>query len=52
MLGGRTLDLVPGEVVEFDTRTPHVIANRTDEPLELLGLFGPQASGCTSRSGR
>lgn len=52
VLGGRTLDLVPGEVVEFDTRTPHVIANRTDEPLELLGLFGPQGERMHVRSGR
>jgi transcriptional regulator with XRE-family HTH domain len=42
VLGTRALDVGPGEAVEFDTRTPHVIANRTDEPLELLGLFGPQ----------
>ncbi len=52
VLGGRSLDLRPGEVVEFDTRTPHVIANRTDEPLELLGLFGPQGERMHVRSGR
>jgi transcriptional regulator with XRE-family HTH domain len=42
VLGARELDLGPGEVVEFDTRTPHVIANRTDHPAEVLALFGPQ----------
>jgi transcriptional regulator with XRE-family HTH domain len=42
VLGRRELDLGPGEVVEFDTRTPHVIANRSDLPVEMLGLFGPQ----------
>jgi transcriptional regulator with XRE-family HTH domain len=42
VLGERELDLGPGEVVEFDTRTPHVIANRQDHPAEVLGLFGPQ----------
>ena len=52
MLGGRTLGLVPGEVVDLDTRTPHVIATRADEPLELLGLFGPQGERMHVRSGR
>jgi transcriptional regulator with XRE-family HTH domain len=42
ILGSRELDLGPGEVVEFDTRTPHVVANRTGTPVEMLGLFGPQ----------
>lgn len=42
LLGSRELDLGPGEVVEFDTRVPHVVANRTDRPVEFLGLFGPQ----------
>jgi transcriptional regulator with XRE-family HTH domain len=34
--------LGPGEVAEFDTRTPHWIGNPFDEPAEVLGLFGPQ----------
>lgn len=51
VLGGRSLDLRPGEVVEFDTRTPHVIANRGDEPVEMLGLFGPQGERMHVRSG-
>lgn len=49
-LGGRALDLGPGEVVEFDTRVPHVVANRTDEPVEFLGLFGPQGERMHVRS--
>jgi transcriptional regulator with XRE-family HTH domain len=42
VLGERELDLGPGEVVEFDTRTPHVVANAGDVPAEMIGLFGPQ----------
>lgn len=51
VLGSRRLDLGPGEVVEFDTRIPHVIANPGDEPAELLGLFGPQGERMHVRSG-
>lgn len=50
-LGGRRLDLGPGEVVEFDTRTPHVVANRGDHPAEVLALFGPQGERMHVRSG-
>jgi transcriptional regulator with XRE-family HTH domain len=50
VLGKRAMDLGPGEVVEFDTRTPHIIANRTDHPTELLGLFGPQGERMHVRS--
>lgn len=42
VLGDRELDIGPGEVVEFDTRTPHVVANAGEHPVEMLGLFGPQ----------
>lgn len=41
-LGARDLLLGPGEVAEFDTRTPHVLSNPDREPAELLVLFGPQ----------
>ena len=51
VLGARTLDLGPGEVVEFDTRTPHVIANRGRHPTEILALFGPQGERMHVRSG-
>jgi transcriptional regulator with XRE-family HTH domain len=49
-IGTRELDLGPGEVAEFDTRTPHVVANRTDTPVEMLGLFGPQGERMHVRS--
>lgn len=42
VLGGRDLMLSPGEVVEFDTRTPHWIGNPGPEPTELLAIYGPQ----------
>ena len=41
-LGEHDVVLSPGEVAEFDTRTPHSITNPFDEPAEVLGLFGPQ----------
>jgi transcriptional regulator with XRE-family HTH domain len=42
LLGEHDVVLAPGEVAEFDTRTPHWIGNPFDEPAEVLGLFGPQ----------
>ncbi|MFZ7088956.1 helix-turn-helix domain-containing protein [Curtobacterium sp. RRHDQ10] len=42
VLGGHDFDLVAGEVAEFDTRTPHWIANETDAVVEALCLYGPQ----------
>ena len=51
VLGRRELDLVAGEAVEFDTRTPHVIANRGTRPVEMLALFGPQGERMHVRSG-
>ncbi|MGW2088118.1 helix-turn-helix domain-containing protein [Streptomyces sp. NPDC001880] len=42
-LGERDLVLTAGEVVEFDTRTPHGVANAgSDGPVEYLVMFGPQ----------
>ncbi|MFI5628498.1 helix-turn-helix domain-containing protein [Streptomyces sp. NPDC051664] len=42
-LGERDLVLTAGEVVEFDTRTPHGVANAgPDGPVEYLVMFGPQ----------
>ncbi|MEV6693718.1 XRE family transcriptional regulator [Micromonospora sp. NPDC051196] len=41
-LGEHDLILEPGEVAEFDTRTPHCISNPDPEPAEVLTLFGPQ----------
>ena len=42
LLGEHDVDLGPGEVAEFDTRTPHWIGNPYGEPAEVLALFGPQ----------
>ncbi|CAI9412523.1 helix-turn-helix domain-containing protein [Nocardioides sp. T2.26MG-1] len=42
LLGDRDLVLGPGEVVEFDTRTPHWVGNPGPQPTEVLALFGPQ----------
>jgi len=52
VLDRREIDLGPGEVVEFDTRTPHVVANRGDIPAEVIGLFGPQGERMHVRSGQ
>jgi len=41
-LGPHELVLVPGEAAEFDTRTPHAMANAGDDVCELLALLGPQ----------
>ncbi|MGY1804850.1 helix-turn-helix domain-containing protein [Blastococcus sp. SYSU D00922] len=42
LLGEHDLTLAAGEVAEFDTRTPHAMANPGREPAEVLALFGPQ----------
>jgi transcriptional regulator with XRE-family HTH domain len=42
LLGEHDVVLAPGEVAEFDTRTPHWLGNPFAEPAEVLGLFGPQ----------
>jgi transcriptional regulator with XRE-family HTH domain len=42
VLGDRDLLLGPGEVVEFDTRTPHWVGNPGPHPAEVLALYGPQ----------
>ena len=42
LLGEHDLILAPGEVAEFDTRTPHSFGNPDPQPVELLTLFGPQ----------
>ena len=41
-LGANELVLSPGEVVEFDTHVPHALTNPGPQPVELIGLFGPQ----------
>lgn len=42
VLGEHDLVLAPGEAAEFDTRTPHWFSAAGNEPVEYLGLFGPQ----------
>ena len=42
LLAEHDLVLGPGEVAEFDTRTPHWFGNPGPEPAEVLALFGPQ----------
>ena len=41
-LGEHDFVMKPGEVAEFDTRTPHWFGSAGSEPAELLILFGPQ----------
>ncbi|GLW72729.1 XRE family transcriptional regulator [Kitasatospora phosalacinea] len=51
-LADRDLVLTPGEVAEFDTRTPHGVANAgSGGPVEYLVLFGPQGERLRSRTG-
>jgi transcriptional regulator with XRE-family HTH domain len=42
LLGEHDILLRAGEVAEFDTHVPHWFGNSTDEPVEVLILFGPQ----------
>jgi transcriptional regulator with XRE-family HTH domain len=42
VLAEHDLVLGPGEVAEFDTRTPHWFGNPGPDPAEVLALFGPQ----------
>ena len=42
LLGEHDVVLVPGEVAEFDTRTPHWFGNPGPGVAELLSLLGPQ----------
>lgn len=42
LLGEHDLVLSAGEAAEFDTRVPHWFGATTDEPAEVLMLFGPQ----------
>ncbi|MEU6310676.1 helix-turn-helix transcriptional regulator [Streptomyces sp. NPDC047014] len=42
-LGSQDLVLTAGDVIEFDTRIPHGVANAgSDGPVEYLIMFGPQ----------
>jgi len=50
ILGNRDLSLLPGEVVEFDTRTPHWVGNPGPFPAEVLAIYGPQGERMHVRS--
>jgi len=50
VLGSRDLVLSPGEVVEFDTRTPHWVGNPGPDPTEALAVYGPQGERMHVRS--
>ena len=54
LLGDRDLLLAPGEVVEFDTRTPHWFATPGRTRPRCWRSSAPRASGCTcaERPGR
>ncbi|MFI6978405.1 helix-turn-helix domain-containing protein [Embleya sp. NPDC050154] len=50
-LGEQDLVLTAGEVVEFDTRTPHGVANAAaDGTVEYLIMFGPQGERLRPRT--
>ncbi|GAB3038557.1 hypothetical protein GCM10011376_33690 [Nocardioides flavus (ex Wang et al. 2016)] len=50
VVGARDLTLEPGEVAEFDTRTPHWVGNPGPTPAEVLAIFGPQGERMHVRS--
>ena len=41
VLGEKDIVMRTGEVAEFDTRTPHWLASATSEPVEYIGIYGP-----------
>ncbi|WP_030185978.1 helix-turn-helix domain-containing protein [Streptomyces sp. NRRL S-813] len=50
-LGDQDLILTPGDVAEFDTRTPHGVANTSPgAPVEYLIMFGPQGERLRPRT--
>ncbi|MET9068923.1 helix-turn-helix domain-containing protein [Streptosporangium sandarakinum] len=50
-LGDQDLILTPGDVAEFDTRTPHGVANAgPGGPVEYLIMFGPQGERLRPRT--
>ncbi|MFJ6381257.1 helix-turn-helix domain-containing protein [Kitasatospora sp. NPDC092039] len=50
-LGDQDLVLVAGDVAEFDTRTPHGVANAgPGGPVEYLVMFGPQGERLRQRT--
>ena len=51
VLGEHDLLLEPGEVVEFDTRTPHWFGATRSGPVEFLSLIGRQGERVHVRAG-
>ncbi|WP_019066088.1 helix-turn-helix domain-containing protein [Streptomyces hokutonensis] len=50
-LGDQDLVLTAGDVAEFDTRTPHGVANAgSGAPVEYLIMFGPQGERLRPRT--
>ncbi|MGW1564785.1 helix-turn-helix domain-containing protein [Streptomyces sp. NPDC002144] len=50
-LGDQDLILTPGDVAEFNTRTPHGVANASPGgPVEYLIMFGPQGERLRPRT--
>ncbi|GGP80208.1 helix-turn-helix domain-containing protein [Streptomyces melanogenes] len=50
-LGDQDLILTPGDVAEFDTHTPHGVANASPGgPAEYLIMFGPQSERLRPRT--
>jgi transcriptional regulator with XRE-family HTH domain len=41
LLGDQDLIIEAGEAVEFSTSTPHWFGTATNEPVELIAVFGP-----------
>jgi transcriptional regulator with XRE-family HTH domain len=50
LLGEHDFELTPGQVAEFDTRTPHAFANAGSTPMEMLMLVGPQGERAHTRA--
>ena len=42
VLGDSDIVMRAGEVAEFDTRVPHGLASAGPEPVEYIGIYGPQ----------
>jgi transcriptional regulator with XRE-family HTH domain len=50
VLGDQDWILGPGEVAEFDTKTPHWFGSTGDEPAEILSIFGRPGERMTVRT--
>ena len=50
LLGDHDLVLNAGEAAEFDTRVPRWSGGTGDEPVEILGIFGPQGERVHTRA--